>query len=203
MAKTIPKNEILRYLSGLKPRQFGLKGAAGRQALREAEKAALQAMMAYWHREIVPIHFTAEGYSRYSLVYYRLYAAWRRAAQREARARLKDPPSQPPMELKPKRFPLIASGNLRQNVLGRIAISGSANRVVGRMYFGRPQARKKFGANDPRQWRVGYSETAKETFRAMLSAFNSAEIEELVKFIEHAITETLRVENTTLTMELL
>jgi len=75
-------------------------------------KKVLQETVKKWHKEMLPDHFKRSAYAKY--------------------------PKEYAGKVKRRGKPLVKTGSLRQHLKSRIDISGTSNRVQGRMRYGRP-----------------------------------------------------------------
>jgi len=83
-----------------------------KRAFTKIHKAAMQKAVKRWHVEILPKHFKRRAYETYGKQYGRK---------------------------KKKGRPMVLGGQLQKSTLARIDISGTAKKVTGRMFFGRPK----------------------------------------------------------------
>ncbi len=145
-----------------------------KRAFNKAFKKTLKAAVEKWHKEMLPDHFKRKAYSKY-----------------------------PQQYSKPKRRgkPLVETGSLRRYLQSRIDVSGTANRIKGRMRYGRPlnPSKKRIRAEiftvmfsrqiDFKQAAriVGiensYNPKSRELFRSRITAVSKTEIEILRKFV--------------------
>jgi len=157
-------------------------------------KLVLKETVKKWHNEMLPGHFKRSAFSKYPKAY--------------------------TGKIKRRGKPLVKTGSLRKHLKKRIDISGTANRVRGRMRYGRPgnPSKKQLRAEifavmfsrriDFQQaGRVvgrenSYNKKSTELFQTRIAVINDKESEQLKKFVLDEILKyskpTKRTKKTTI-----